>query len=43
MAFESILIVGRGSAGCMSAVTLIKRFPNSKITLVESDDVPIVE
>jgi hypothetical protein len=42
MAFDSILIVGGGSAGWMSASTLIKKYPNSKITLVESPDVPIV-
>lgn len=42
MAFKSILIVGGGSAGWMSAATLIRKFPNANITLVESDNVPIV-
>lgn len=42
MAFGSILVVGGGSAGWMSAATLIKKFPNSNITLVESSDVPTV-
>ena len=42
MAFNSILIVGGGSAGWMSAATLIRKFPDANITLVESDDVPIV-
>ena len=42
MAFESIIIVGGGSAGWMSAATMIKKFPNKKITLVESADIPIV-
>ena len=42
MAFESIVIVGGGSAGWMSAATMIKKFPNKKITLVESADIPIV-
>ena len=40
MAFNSILIVGGGSAGWMAAATLIKKFPNKKITLVESSDIP---
>ena len=42
MAFESIVIVGGGSAGWMSAATMIKKFPNKKITLIESADIPIV-
>ena len=39
---DSIVIVGGGSAGWMSAATLISLFPNKKITVVESPDVPIV-
>lgn len=42
MAFQSILIVGGGSAGWMAASTLIKKFPNTKITLIESADIPTV-
>ena len=42
MAFNSILIVGGGSAGWMSAATLIRKYPNKKITLVESSDIPKV-
>jgi len=33
---ESIVIVGGGSSGWMSAATLISQFPSKKITLVES-------
>lgn len=39
---DTILIVGGGSAGWMTAATLIKVFPNKQITLVESPDVPTV-
>ena len=42
MAFKSILVVGGGSAGWMAASTLVKKFPNTKITLVESSDIPTV-
>ena len=42
MAFESILVVGGGSAGWMAASTLIRKFPNKKITLIESSDIPTV-
>lgn len=37
---ESITIVGGGSAGWMSAATLIANFPNYKISLIESSDIP---
>lgn len=40
MAFNSILVVGGGSAGWMVAATLIRKFPNKKITLIESADIP---
>ena len=36
MKFDSIVIVGGGSAGWMTATTLIKAFPEKDITLVES-------
>ena len=39
---NKIVIVGGGSAGCMSAATLIKVFPNKDITLIESPNIPTV-
>ena len=39
---NEIVIVGGGSSGWMTAATLIKAFPNKKITLIESKDVPTV-
>jgi hypothetical protein len=39
---KKIVIVGGGSAGWMTASTLIKAFPNKDITLIESPDTPIV-
>lgn len=39
---NSIVIVGGGSAGWMSAATLKKHFPEKNITVIESADVPIV-
>ena len=42
MAFKSIIVVGGGSAGWMAASTLIRKFPNTNITLVESADIPKV-
>ncbi len=42
MKFNSVVIVGGGSAGWMTAATLIKAFPNKKITVVESGDIPTV-
>lgn len=42
MKTDNIVIVGGGSAGWMTAATLIKNFPNKKIRVIESKDVPIV-
>lgn len=39
---NKIIIVGGGSAGWMSAATLIKAFPNKDITLIESPNIPTV-
>lgn len=38
MKTDNIVIVGGGSAGWMTAATLIKAFPNKKITVVEPSD-----
>ena len=42
MKSDKIIIIGGGSAGWMTASTLIKSFPDKEITVVESKDVPIV-
>ena len=42
MKVDKIMIVGGGSAGWMAAATLIKSFPNKKITLIESPNIPTV-
>lgn len=42
MKTDKIVIVGGGSAGWMTAATLVKAFPNKDITLVESKNVPTV-
>lgn len=39
---NKIVIVGGGSAGWMSASTLIKFFPNKNITVVESPNIPTI-
>ena len=39
---DKIIIVGGGSAGWMSAATLIKAFPNKNITLIESPEIPTI-
>jgi len=39
---NDITIVGGGSAGYMTAATLLNQFPNKKITLIESPIVPIL-
>jgi len=42
MKINNITVLGGGSAGWMTATTLIKRFPNKKITVIESPNEPIV-
>tara|TARA_B100001057_G_C22863707_1_gene955630 strand:+ start:2904 stop:4433 length:1530 start_codon:yes stop_codon:yes gene_type:complete len=42
MKFNSIIVVGGGSAGWMTAATLVKAFPNKTITVVESSNQPVV-
>ena len=42
MKIDKICIVGGGTAGWMSAATLIKSFPNKEITLIESEDIPTI-
>ena len=42
MKSNNIIIVGGGSAGWMSAATLISQFPNRNITVMESQNVPTV-
>jgi hypothetical protein len=42
MKTDNIVIVGGGSAGWMTASLLIKSFPNKKITLIESENIPKV-
>ena len=39
---QKIFIVGGGSAGWMTAATLIKEFPNRDITLIESPNIATV-
>ena len=39
---KNIIIVGGGSAGWMTAATLIKCFPYKKITLIEHPDIPTI-
>jgi tryptophan halogenase len=42
MKINKIVIVGGGSAGWMTAATLVKEFPTKEITVIESKDVPTV-
>ena len=42
MKVETILVVGGGSAGWMTAATLIKTFPKKQITLIESPNIKTV-
>jgi len=39
---DKIIIVGGGSAGWMTASTLIKAFPNKNITVIESPEIPTI-
>ena len=39
---KNILIVGGGSAGWMTAATLLKAFPDKKISLIESPNIATV-
>lgn len=39
---DRIVIVGGGSAGWMTAATLIKNYPNKQIFVVESDAIPTI-
>ena len=39
---DDIIVVGGGSAGWMTATTLIRKFPGKKITLVESPNIATV-
>tara|TARA_R110000744_G_scaffold256383_3_gene371871 strand:+ start:1512 stop:3065 length:1554 start_codon:yes stop_codon:yes gene_type:complete len=39
---NKIVIVGGGSAGWMTAATLIKEYPNRNITLIESPNAPVI-
>ena len=39
---EKIIVLGGGSAGWMTASTLIKEYPDKEITLIESPNTPIV-
>jgi hypothetical protein len=42
MKANSIIVVGGGSAGWMTATTLIKSFPDKQIRVIEPEDIPIV-
>jgi flavin-dependent dehydrogenase len=42
MKVDSIIILGGGSAGWMTASVLAKTYPNKKIKVIESPDTPIV-
>jgi tryptophan halogenase len=42
MKTDSIVVLGGGSAGWMTATTLKKTFPEKNISVIESKDVPIV-
>jgi hypothetical protein len=39
---NKIVVVGGGSAGWMSAATMVKAFPNKEIVVIESPDYPII-
>ena len=39
---KKITVVGGGSAGWMTAATLIKAYPDKDITVIESPNVPVI-
>ena len=39
---KKIIVVGGGSAGWMTAATLIKHFPDKDITLIEAPNSPVI-
>jgi tryptophan halogenase len=39
---KSIVIVGGGSSGWMTAAAICRRLPNIKLTLVESPEIPTI-
>ena len=39
---NSILIVGGGSSGWMTAAAIAKRLPDIDLTLIESSDIPTI-
>ena len=42
MSLNKIIVVGGGTAGCMSAYTLKKLFPKKEVTMIESKNIPTV-
>ena len=42
MKCDKILIVGGGSAGWMTAATLVRAFPDKDITVIESPNIPTI-
>ena len=42
MKVNNIVIVGGGTAGWMTATTLVRLFPDKKITLIESPNIKTV-
>ena len=40
MIINSICILGGGTAGWMTAASLTKNFPNKKVILIESEEIP---
>jgi tryptophan halogenase len=42
MKLDSIVVVGGGTSGWMTASTLVRAYPNKKITVIESKDVPTI-
>ena len=42
MKLDSIVVVGGGTSGWMTASTLVRAYPDKKITVIESKDVPTI-